>query len=61
MPHSQLSKKDQKKVDIFLTSGVNQPDRQPFKPWKVIKIWSSVIILIAILAHLIKIIYLPEY
>ncbi|MBE8233693.1 MAG: DUF3094 family protein, partial [Endozoicomonadaceae bacterium] len=40
MPHSQLSKKDQKKVDIFLTSGVNQPDRQPFKPWKVIKIWS---------------------
>ncbi len=61
MPHSKLSSTDQKKVDVFLQTGVNEPDRLPFRPWKLLGWLAVIIVVVGTLARLVKLICLPEY
>ncbi|MGY0217836.1 DUF3094 family protein [Endozoicomonadaceae bacterium StTr2] len=43
--HSRLSEKDQQKVDKFLQQGINETERKPFRPGKLL-LWLIVIIVI---------------
>lgn len=43
--HSHLSEADQKQVDEFLKEGINETERNPFRPGKLL-LWITVTIII---------------
>lgn len=51
--HNKLSKEDTKRVQQYLNTPVNQVERQPFKPMKLLAIIALVVIGFGLLSRLI--------
>ena len=56
---NKLSKSDQKKVDDFLNSGVNQAQRPGFRPWKLCLSLAVIVIVLGVLARVVGTVFLP--
>ena len=54
-----LYPEDQKRVDEFISSGVNTEDRQPFQPWKLMMWLAVVIVVFGVLARIVGTLFLP--
>ncbi|MDE1462712.1 DUF3094 family protein [Spartinivicinus poritis] len=57
MTNNKLSKEDMKRVEQFLNTPVNQVERQPFKPMKLLLIITLVVVGFGLLSRLIAWLY----
>ncbi|MCX4028238.1 DUF3094 family protein [Endozoicomonas sp. SM1973] len=58
MTNNKLSKEDMKRVEQFLNTPVNQVERQPFKPMKLLFIITLVVIGFGVLSRVVGWFYL---
>jgi uncharacterized membrane protein YcjF (UPF0283 family) len=56
---TRLSNDDQQLVDKFISSGVNSPERKPFRFWQLVMWLSLSIIALGVAARVIGGMYLP--